>query len=178
MATDARANISIRRLTRDDAPIFHSFRLAMLAAAPTAFTSTPEEERDRSIESIEDQIAPRDRPNHFILGAFDAEGRLLGIAGLTVPARRQERHKGTLFGMGVAPEATGLGIGHALVTYLFQEARKIEGLLQIALTVTEGNARAEQLYRTFGFEVFGREIRAVLADGHPITKLHMVCMLD
>ena len=104
--------------------------------------------------------------------------KLVGTAGLTRGARPKERHKATLFGMAVAPEAVGRGIGGLLVDRLVAEARAVPGLLQVGLTVSEGNAAAERLYAARGFVVFGREPRGVIVDGVPVAKLHMVLMLD
>jgi RimJ/RimL family protein N-acetyltransferase len=95
-----------------------------------------------------------------------------------VPARRQERHKATLFGMAVAPSATGQGIGKALVQRILDLAAGVGGLVQVGLTVSEGNQPAGRLYHSCGFRVSGREPRAVIVDGHPVAKLHMVRMLD
>lgn len=52
------------------------------------------------------------------------------------------------------------------------------GLLQVVLTVSEGNGPAERLYRSCGFATFGREPRAVIVGGCAIAKLHMICILD
>lgn len=169
---------SLRHLTREDADEYHAFRQEQLAASPSAFTSTADEESEKPVSWAADRIASPTRPDDFIIGAFDATSRLVGMAGLSVPTQRQLRHKGMLFGMAVASEASGQGVGRALVARLIVEARAINGLKQIVLTVTEGNGPAEHLYRSSGFEVFGREPRAVMVDGEPITKLHMVHMLD
>ncbi|MFE5587641.1 GNAT family N-acetyltransferase, partial [Kitasatospora sp. NPDC056531] len=51
-------------------------------------------------------------------------------------------------------------------------------LRQVLLTVSEGNEPALRLYASCGFEVWGREPRAVLVDGRAMAKLHMVRLLD
>lgn len=167
----------IRRLVPADAPAYVELRLAALALHPTAFTSSAEEERSKPLSWAEARIHDPARPDDLILGAFD-ERRLVGMAGLKRGARPKERHKATLFGMAVAPEAAGRGIGGRLVARLVAEARAVPGLLQIHLTVSEGNRAAERLYAARGFSVFGREPRAVIADGVAVAKLHMVLMLD
>jgi RimJ/RimL family protein N-acetyltransferase len=80
--------------------------------------------------------------------------------------------------MAVAPCATGQGIGKALVRQILDLAAGVGGLVQVVLTVSEGNQPTERLYRSCEFEVWGREPRAVIVDGHPVAKLHMVRMLD
>ena len=104
--------------------------------------------------------------------------RLVGVAGFRRGPKPKERHKGTLFGMVVAPDAVGQGIGGRLVSRLVAEARAIPGLPQIHLTVSDGNRAAAKLYAAQGFSVSGREPRALVVDGVPVAKLHMALMLD
>ena len=167
----------LRRLVPADAPAYVELRLAALALHPAAFTSSAEEERRKPPSWAEARVQDPARPDDFILGAFE-DGRLVGMAGLLRGARPKERHKATLFGMAVAPGAAGRGIGALLVERLVAEARAIPDLLQIQLTVSEGNAAAERLYAARGFSVFGREPRGLIVDGVPVAKLHMVLMLD
>jgi RimJ/RimL family protein N-acetyltransferase len=177
MSLPPRAPLEIRRLTRADAAEYHAFRQAALEATPTAFTASAAEERAMPVSWAADHIESPAKPDDFILGAFE-RGRLVGIAGLSRPELRQARHKATLFGMAVAADAWGRGIGRALVARLVEEAAALDGLLQIVLTVSGANDRAERLYRSCGFVEFGREPRAVLVDGKPVTKVHMIKTLD
>lgn len=171
------AGVKLRRLTRADAAEYHIFRQKQLEANPTAFTSMAAEESEKPVSWAADRISNPDRPNDVIFGAFDQAGCLIGIAGLAVPEQQQARHKATLFGMAVAVEAAGQGVGRALVERVLDEAKQL-GLLQVVLTYSEGNASAERLYRSCGFIQFGREPRAVIVDEMPVTKIHMVCILD
>ncbi|MET9251705.1 GNAT family N-acetyltransferase [Nonomuraea sp. NPDC003709] len=170
-------SVVVRKLRVEDAAQYRAFRLEALRAAPTAFTSSYEEENAKPLSATIERLAATGRPDDAVVGAYYA-GRLIGIAGLSVPLRRQERHKATLFGMAVAPHASGCGIGKVLVRQILQIAASVDRLTQVGLTVSEGNLPAERLYRSCGFEVWGREPRAVIIDGRPIAKLHMVRMLD
>jgi ribosomal protein S18 acetylase RimI-like enzyme len=135
---------------------------------PTAFTSTYTEAVDQPLELTVKRLRA-----DTTLGAFDGE-RLVGIAGMRIEPRQQVRHKATLFGMAVAPEAKGRGVGKALVMRIIELAMATDGLRQIVLTVSEGNAAAERLYRSCGFEQWGREPAAVMVDGLPVAKLHLI----
>ncbi|TDD72917.1 GNAT family N-acetyltransferase [Actinomadura rubrisoli] len=174
-ATDR--GVVLRRLGEDDAERYRAFRLRALRDFPAAFTSSFEEESARPLSATVRRLVPPGRPDDAVLGAFDAAGDLVGSAGIAVPPRRQERHQATLFGMAVAPHAGGQGVGRALVERILEIAASA-GLLQVGLTVSEGNLPAERLYRSCGFEVWGREPRALLVGGRPVAKLHMVRMLD
>lgn len=165
-------SLIIRRLGVEDAEAYRAFRLEALRAAPTAFTSSFDEEDAKPLLATVMRLTA-----DAVVGAYDASGALLGCAGLTVPGRRQERHKATLFGMAVAPHVTGRGVGKALVMAVLGRAADV-GVLQVGLTVTEGNLLACRLYRSCGFTVWGREPRAVIVAGQAVAKLHMVCILD
>lgn len=171
-----RLAVVIRRLGVEDAEQYRAFRLRALRNAPTAFTSSVEEEEAKPLAATISRLTAAGRPYDAVFGAYDSS-RLVGTAGLAVPARRQERHKATLFGLAVAPEATGHGIGATLVQRILEHAAGI-GLIQVGLTVSDGNRRAVHLYRSCGFDVWGREPRAVIVAGQPVSKLHMVRMLD
>jgi ribosomal protein S18 acetylase RimI-like enzyme len=163
-------------LTREDAVPYRDFRLAALQQSPTAFTSSYAEERQRPLAWTRDRLAAVGCAPDLLLGAFDASDRLVGTAGLAVPWRSQERHLGMLFGMAVAPELFGQGIGRRLVAEIIDHAVRVD-LAQVELTVSEDNTAAAGLYTSYGFRVWGRQERAVIVDGRPVTKLHMVKMI-
>jgi ribosomal protein S18 acetylase RimI-like enzyme len=99
---------------------------------------------------------------------------LIGSAGFSRRQRRTECHEGVLFGMAVSDAFQGQGIGKRLVEALIEEARACEQLLQIELHVSEGNERALRLYRSCGFEAYGRKPRATIVDGADIAKILMI----
>jgi len=63
--------------------------------------------------------------------------------------------------MYVAPDSAGRGIGRALLQAAIKEARKLERLEQINLTVVANNERAKNLYRSEGFISFSLEKQAI-----------------
>ncbi|MEE1782876.1 GNAT family N-acetyltransferase [Streptomyces sp. SP17BM10] len=170
-AVDA-GGVTIRRLGAGDAEVYRTFRLEALRETPEAFTSSYEEERAKPVAASVRRLA-----EGVLLGAFAAGGGLIGTAGLRLRARSQERHKATLFGMAVARAAGGRGVGRALVEQALELAAAEAELRQVLLTVSEGNEAAVRLYTSCGFEVWGREPRAVLVGGRAVTKLHMVRFL-
>lgn len=170
--------VTLRRLGVADAEPYRAFRLAALRETPSAFTSSHAEEADRPLSATLRRLAGAEEGPGALLGAFDGTGTLLGTAGLKVPLRSQERHKGTLYGMAVARGAGGRGIGRALVREVLRTAAEDGRLRQVLLTVSEGNEPALRLYTACGFEVWGREPRAVLVEGRAVAKLHMVRLLD
>ena len=109
-------------------------------------------------------------------GAY-AGDRLVALAGLARETRMKNRHKATVFGMYVDPGFAGRGIGRALLAHVIAEARRQPGLLQLGLTVTDGNAAAAALYEHAGFRSFGVEPRAIGIDGKYYGKNHMILFL-
>lgn len=108
----------------------------------------------------------------MVFGALDAQGRLCGVAGLSVGAREKEAHKATLFGMYVPSACRGQGIGAQLVQSVLDEARARQ-LRLVQLTVTQGNEAAERLYASQGFEIFGVEPMALRLGDAFFNKVHM-----
>jgi ribosomal protein S18 acetylase RimI-like enzyme len=172
--------LSIRRLTHDDAETYRAFALRALQDTPSAFIVTYDEYQSKPIEWVKERIASPQQPHNFILGAFDqASSEMVGMVGLDVLPRTQERHKAILYGMAVSPSRRGRGIGRALVERTLAEAARIQGAQQVLLMYSEGNTAAERLYRSYGFVEFGREPPAMLmADGQTVNKVHMIRMLD
>lgn len=172
--------ISIRRLTHDDADTYRAFALKALQDTPSAFIVTYDEYLSKPIGWVKERISSPQQPHSFILGAFDHEAsEMVGMVGLDVLPRAQERHKAFLYGMAVSPSCRGRGIGRALVEHTLAEAASVQGVRQVLLMYSEGNASAERLYRSCGFVEFGREPRAMLmVDGRAVNKVHMIRMFD
>jgi len=156
-----------------DAAAYQALRLRGLADHPQAFTSSALEEAGRPLQWAQRRLslAPG-RPHDFFLGAFQ-DFILLGIVGLQGRYRLQERHNATVVGMYVAPEAAGSGVGRALLEQLLRQVATLDGLEQLDLTVTAGNARAQSLYAACGFAVFGTLPRAIKVGGQYFDKVHM-----
>lgn len=163
---------TIRRLVPADAPAHRTLMLAAYREHPAAFTSTLAEREPLPIDWWAARMAEGEAPVELVVGAFDGT-RLVGAAGLAFETRERLRHKCTLFGMVVDPAARGAGLGRAIVEAVLDEARRRPVLRLVQLTVSEGNAPAEALYRRCGFETYGREPMATCVDGRFVTKLHL-----
>jgi ribosomal protein S18 acetylase RimI-like enzyme len=164
--------LTIRRLVPADAAAHRALMLGAYRDHPEAFTSTLAEREPLPLAWWAARMAEGEAPLELVVGAFDAE-LLLGAAGLACETRERLRHKATLFGMVVAPAARGRGVGRAIVDAVLDEARRRPALRLVQLTVSEGNAAAEALYRRCGFERFGTEPMATCVAGRFVTKLHL-----
>ena len=75
--------------------------------------------------------------------------------------------------MYMAPKARDRGIARALLLEALALARSAPGVLQANLSVNASNLGPIKLYESVGFEVFGREPRALLVEDAPNDELHM-----
>jgi RimJ/RimL family protein N-acetyltransferase len=164
--------MNFRVLDEPDAKLYQEIRLSALKINPEAFGSTYEREEKFSLETVVERMKPtRDK---FVLGAFDDSGSLVGIVAFVRENGLKTAHKGNVFGMYIAPEFRGRGIGKSLILELISKARDCDGLEQINLTVMSKNEIAKKLYISLGFEVFGVEHNALKYNGHYFDEDFMV----
>ncbi|MBC7685948.1 MAG: GNAT family N-acetyltransferase [Bdellovibrionales bacterium] len=161
----------IRRLAPSDAPAFLALRLAALRQCPSAFSSSYEEECDTPVSEIERRLSPDS--GRFNFGAFDGDA-LVGMLVLGREEGNKVRHKGFIRAVFVAPSHRGQGVARLLVEQALDTAMALEGLQQLTLSVTAGNAVALGLYQSLGFDVVGQAPRALLVDGAYHDDIYMV----
>ena len=167
--------LSIRVLDESDAPIYQELRLNALKTNPEAFGSTYEREKQFSLDMVAERIKPS--IDKFVLGSFNNSGSLVGTATFVRESNIKIAHKGNIYGMYIAPEYRGQGLGKALMRELLKKASQLEGLEQINLTVVSNNQSAKKLYESVGFEVYGTERKALKFNGQYYDEDLMVCFL-
>src|SRR3954451_2179402 len=161
--------VLLRPLSPENAALFREIRLEGLAQDPDAFTSTFEDESAKKLSYFAERLAAS-----TVFAAFRGPD-LLGVAGFYVQPGRKHRHKGTLWGMYVRPDARGGGVGARLVEAVVDHARAHVELIE--LTVVSENAAARRLYRRCGFEEYGLEKRAAKYRGRYHDDVLMARML-
>jgi GNAT superfamily N-acetyltransferase len=163
-------NMMIDHLGPEDAAVYQELRLLALQESPAAFGSSYAEEVDRPLEVIEKRLA--DARNH-VFGAFDENGRLVGMTTLRREERVRSKHKAFLFGMYVLPKHRKQGMGRALLEAVISRAEKV-GIRQVNLTVNSENRAAVLLYESCGFEQFGLERDAFRIEDGFFDTAYMV----
>lgn len=173
-------DVAVRSLTETDWDAWWRLRLRALADHADAFGSDHDETLAAGEAAARERFAPTagDARNQ-VFGAFTGAGVLVGVAGIVGNHRRKTRHRMDIWGVYVAPEARGAGVGGRLIAACVSHARRTDGVLQVHLTVASHNLGAVRLYERLGFERYGREPRAlVLPDGRAIDEDLMVLFLD
>lgn len=166
------AALSVRRLAPADAAAYRALMLDGYGRDPEAFTATVAERAVLAPAFWQARLAPGEAAAEIVIGAL-LDGELAGALGVRFAQRPKLRHKASLFGLFVAPAARRCGIGRLLVETALELARSRAGIVQVQLTVTDGNPAAQGLYAQCGFVTFGVEPMAVrCADGFA-ANVHM-----
>lgn len=164
--------MQIRSLTPEDASVFQALRLRGLQECPTAFASSFEEEFATPIVEIERRLVPK--PDAAIFGAFEDQA-LLALVGIRREGMVKLAHKAFVWGMYVAPEARGRGVGAELLKYALAYAGTTLRVRQVNLGVNTRNTAAVALYRKLGFTEFGLEREFLQVNGDLQDEYQMVC---
>jgi ribosomal protein S18 acetylase RimI-like enzyme len=167
-------NTLLRTLKPEDSSAFQALRLRGLQECPEAFASSHEEEVGTLPAEIERRLKPK--PDSAVIGAF-REGELVALIGVQREGMAKLAHKAFIWGVYVAPEARGLGVGTKVVRHALSYAADTLRVRQVNLGVNTKNTAAVALYRKLGFVEYGLERGFLLVAGELHDEYQMVCLL-
>lgn len=159
-------DIAVRQLLAADAEIYRTLRLTALAESPEAFGSDVAAESAAPVETFANRLR-----TSYVAGAI-AGDRLVGIAGFRQLDREKTRHRGDIWGVYVAPEVRGSGVGRRLLEHVLAHART--RVQQVHLAVTATNLAGVHLYESLGFTTYGTEPRALRVGDRYLDEHLMV----
>jgi RimJ/RimL family protein N-acetyltransferase len=160
-----------QKLGGGDAEQFYQLRRRALSEEPNAFGESPGEFDRTKAADWSERLADQSG-NSFVIGAFMNE-TLAGTAGFYRESRIKRRHKGTLWGVYVSPEARGQRVSLEMIGILLGEARKIEGLEMMVLQVATTQTAARRIYAELGFRSIGVEPRSLFTGSGYVDEEHM-----
>lgn len=98
--------------------------------------------------------------------------KIMGISGVDLKDKT-ESHEG-VFGISLAKDIRGEGIGKILMRLTFEEAEKcLSKLRLITLGVFGDNQIAKKMYEGFGFQEYGRLPEGSLHNGKYVDNIYM-----
>jgi ribosomal protein S18 acetylase RimI-like enzyme len=153
--------VTIRLLNESDAEQFHAIRLEALRDHPDAFGASVDDWERRTVDDIAASF--RDRwtaPDNFIVGAFDGAA-LVGTIGFHQHEGAKARHKGTIWGVYLAPGTRGSGLARRLMEDVIARVRRLGDVEAVQLGVAIENTAARMLYQRLGFTPWGIERHAI-----------------
>jgi ribosomal protein S18 acetylase RimI-like enzyme len=166
--------MQIRELTPEDAGAYLRLRQQALASEPLAFLSSPQDDRASSVEAVRELLSRG--PDSVIFGAFDED--LVGSVGVYREPELKAAHNAHVWGMYVAPDLRRRGAGRELLLAALEHARRLSGVVQVHLGVTDVASSARRLYESVGFRRWGTEPRYLRQAGRSIDCHHLVLALD
>ncbi|MGM0834747.1 MAG: N-acetyltransferase family protein [Bacillota bacterium] len=164
------SSMEIRKLVRSDAESYFALRLEALQQNPEAFSSSYEEESIRSPEVYGNRLEGK---FSFTYGAFDEEN-LIGVASLVLEEKLKMKHRANIYAVYVTVEKRGAGVARKLMKEALEQAKSLEEIQQVYLTVSSGNEPAKKLYQSLGFETYGKDKRAMVVNGSYLDEDLMV----
>jgi ribosomal protein S18 acetylase RimI-like enzyme len=162
-------SISVVALGPRDWRDLRAIRLEALRSEPAAYSSSYEETLARSDEHWQQRLAS----DHSVHLLARAQSRPIGMVGGYLGSDEGDESVAVVFGMYVAREYRGRGIGRLLLSSLIDRLSAFPQISTIRLGVTETQDPARALYESMGFQVIGKTEEGIVVDDRQVDELIM-----
>lgn len=159
------STIKIKILTVNEARDFRTIRLSALKNSPEMFGSTYGAELDKPLVFFENCLL-----SSTVFGAYH-NNQIIGLATLTQETGAKFSHKATLSSVFIEPEFQQKGVASRLLSSIIEHSE--HNVEQILLMVANDNEPAIRLYKKFGFQTYGVDIKAMKDNGKYIDEALM-----
>ena len=146
-----------------------AIRLEALRSEPAAYSSSFEETLARSDEHWQQRLASY----HSVHLLARVRSRPIGMVGGYLGSDEGDESVAVVFGMYVAREYRGRGIGRLLLSSLIDRLSAFPQISTIRLGVTETQDPARALYESMGFQVIGKTEEGIVVDDRQVDELIM-----
>jgi GNAT superfamily N-acetyltransferase len=165
----------VRPVDDHEIETLNQLRLRALAEDPDAFDQTVADARSKGVAPMAALVALSRQGRELILFG-ELDGVLSGLLFVSRSRRPRSGHRARLWGMWVAPQARGQGLGAALVTRAVQWCRD-EGVEMVDLWVVTDHRGAIRLYERCGFRICGTTRDGMRWQGLPQDEHQMTIHL-
>jgi ribosomal protein S18 acetylase RimI-like enzyme len=162
-------SISVVVLGPQDWRDLRAIRLEALRSEPAAYSSSFEETLARSDEHWQQRLAS----DHSVHLLARVQSRPIGMVGGYLGSDEGDESVAVVFGMYVAREYRGRGIGRLLLSSLIDRLSAFPQISTIRLGVTETQDPARALYESMGFQVIGKTEEGIVVDDRQVDELIM-----
>jgi ribosomal protein S18 acetylase RimI-like enzyme len=167
----------VRLLDEHDAMLLRALRVQALRDHPDAFGASEAEWERRTLDEIVHSLRERwSAPDNFIVGAFDGAA-LIGMVGFYRHEGAKAQHKGTIWGVYLAPAARGSGLARRLMRDVIARVRGLGDVEAIQLAVGINNTAARMLYHRLGFRPWGVERHAIKLPDRYVDEEYLELLL-
>ncbi len=151
------------------AEIYVALRREMLIDSPWSFGAHATQDKASDIDHIRNSLS---LPYYAICGIIE-NNRAIAVTGVRREEAVKRRHIASVWGVYVTPEFRRKGLARAVVSHAIATARTWPDLESLHLSVSENSPKAQQLYESLGFRVWGNEPNALQVNGISYAEIHM-----
>jgi ribosomal protein S18 acetylase RimI-like enzyme len=162
-------DVSVATLGPQDWRDLRAIRLEALQSEPAAYSASYEDVLARLDEEWRRRLAD----NHNVYLLAKAHSRAIGMVGGYLGSDDSDDSVTVVFGMYVAREYRGQGIGRLLLASLIDRLSALPQITTIRLRVTETREPARRLYQAVGFQVVGKPEDGIVVNDRRYDELIM-----